>query len=107
LEDQQNEGMEQLIADETAEIAAVLTETMFPDDNATNNVSQNVSLQSLRQQGGHNCGFDFLQQPTLLYEQDHFITFQHQNDSSLDEATVQLQSNHVFLPEPITHKRLF
>ncbi len=59
-----------------------------------------------RNRGGHNCGFDFLQQPTLPYEQDHFITFQHQNDPSLDEATVQLQSNHGYLPEPFTCNHL-
>ncbi len=45
LGDQCHQDME-LIVDKMAEIAAVLTETMFPDDNATNNLSQNVSLKS-------------------------------------------------------------
>jgi hypothetical protein len=76
LDEDKNELIEQLLSEDMSEVAAILSETMFSDqqDGAfQNDHIHSISLDKIRSQGGHNCGFHLVQPPALSIFHQQFI----------------------------------
>ena len=110
LDEDKNELIEQLLSEDMSEVAAILSETMFSDqqDGAfQNDHIHSISLDKIRSQGGHNCGFHLVQPPALSIFHQQFISIQAANESSATLHETTFPSSHAYDDEIISQRRLF
>jgi hypothetical protein len=114
LEDKEanREKMNEMIMEEMTDIAAILSETLFGDDNESVSSPRNmtITLSKLRDKGAHKCGYSLLKSP--LYPLGESLTDMSMVDEPSEDSA---RSPHIFMstqsivPDDnrITYDRLF
>ena len=107
--DEQREAIEQFLAEEMSEIASILSDTFLPfeqDNDCMSHHNSSISLDKIRAQGAHNCGFDFVRAPFLTPCENSFITL---NDkiSAIEPDDPILATFHSHDDTVLTNRRLF
>jgi PIF1-like helicase/Helitron helicase-like domain at N-terminus len=106
------EKLNELIMEEMTEIAAILSETLFGNDNEHVSLCQKmtITLSKLRDKGAHKCGYSLLKKPS--YPLGESLTDISVLDEASDVASRSSQlsmSNEFLIPNDncVTYDRLF
>jgi hypothetical protein len=108
--DNKREAIEPFLAEEMSEIASILGDTFYPlqHNDFTLEYNYPISLDKVRSQGAHNCGFDLVKAPFVVSSEYNLISVNNDTKSStnIDDAIVGgYQETHDNMM--LTHRRLF